>query len=290
MRTLGGVTDPVRIEIGGRPAAPLRAFVTAYTGFDLHGFPPGVHLGTPTHTLTAVMTFGDPLDIGLPAALSGTSGPYRSLVSGLMTRSVAIGHSGRQRGVKISLTPLGARVVFGVPARELTDTVLPLDDLLGDLRPELDDRIAAAATWPRRFRVLDDVLSRAVTRTLRTRTRVLDVRPEVAETWHRLVTADGGVRVSELANDLGWSRRHLSARFREEFGLTPRTLARILRFQRAVRLVAERDEPAWAEVSAEAGYADQAHLVRDWRDFTGHTPVSWLRGDVLVDGRPPAAG
>ena len=94
------------------------------------------------------------------------------------------------------------------------------------------------------------------------------------------------MRVGDLAHDLGCSRRHLTARFREEFGLTPKTLARILRLEQAVGLVAAAGAPAWAEVSAAAGYADQAHLVRDWRSFTGRTPSSWFDGDVLVDGRP----
>ncbi|MGV0852427.1 helix-turn-helix domain-containing protein [Mycolicibacterium phlei] len=285
---MGRVRDPVRIEIGGRPTAPLRPFVTAYTGFDLSGFEPGVHVGTPSHTLTAVLTFGEPLDVEVPPALSGSSGCYPAMASGLMTQAISIRHDGRQRGVKVAFSPLGARVVFGVPAGALANTVAPLPDVLGTLWPELESRIAGATTWPHRFRVLDDVLARAVARTLRTATRSLDVRPEVAETWHRLVASHGRVRVSDLAQDLGWSRRHLSARFREEFGLTPKTLARVLRFEHAVRLVSADAAPVWAEVSAAAGYADQAHLVRDWRSFTGRTPASWFTGDVLVDGRTHA--
>ena len=272
----------MRIEIGGRPAAPLRPFVTRYTGFDLSGFEPGVHVGMPSHTLTAVLTLGEPLEIDVPTGLNGSSGRYPSMASGLMTQAISITHAGPQRGVKVSFTPLGARVVYGVPAGALADTVVPLHEVLGcGLWPELESRIGEATTWPHRFRVLDDVLARAVAGTLRTRNRALEVRREVAEAWRRL----GQVQVSDLAHDLGFSRRHLSARFREEFGLTPKTLARVLRFEHAVRLVSAGGAPAWAEVSAAAGYADQAHLVRDWRSFTGRTPASWFDDDVLVDGR-----
>lgn len=288
MRTLCRVRDPVRIEIGGRPAAPLRPFVAGYTGFDLCGYRPGVHLGVPARTLTAVLTFGDPLDVEVPAALTGPSGCYPSMVSGLMTQAISIRHSGRQRGVKLSLTPLGARVLFGVPAATLANTVASLADVLAGLWPQLADRLAEATTWPQRFGGLDDVLARAAARTLRSDTRLLEVRPEVAATWNRLLASGGRERVGDIAGDLGWSRRHLSARFREEFGLTPRTLARILRFEHAVRLVSAAGVAAWAEVSAAAGYADQAHLVRDWKDFTGRTPTAWIAGDVLVDGHRPA--
>lgn len=284
----GLVTDPTRTEINGRPATPLRPFVTSYTGFDLRGFPPGVHLGTPTHTLTAVITFGAPLELGLPAEVRGAGGHYQSIASGLLTRSISIRHSGEQCGVKVSFTPLGARLVYGVPARDLADSVVPLAEVLAGFWPELEHRLAAASTWPQRFRLLDDVLVRATATTMRSRARTLAMRPEVAEAWRRLVETHGQLRVGELAHELGWSRRHLSAQFREEFGVTPKTLARVLRFDRAVRLVAARGPRAWADVSAEAGYADQAHLVRDWRDFTGHTPASWIDGDVLVDGRQHA--
>lgn len=276
--------DPARIEIGGHPAAPLRPFVTGYTGFDLRGFEPGVHVGMPSHTLTAVLTFGEPLEIDVPSGLSGTSGRYPSMASGLLAQSISIRHRGAQRGVKLSFTPLGARMVFGMPAGALANSVVPLSDVLADLWPELEDRLGAAATWPHRFRVLDDVLARAVARTMCA--GMFDVRPEVAAAWQRLVDLRGQVRVGDLAHDLGCSRRHLTARFREEFGLTPKTLARILRLEQAVGLVAAAGAPAWAEVSAAAGYADQAHLVRDWRSFTGRTPSSWFDGDVLVDGRP----
>lgn len=274
----------MRIEIGGRPAPPLRPFVTGYTGFDLSGFEPGVHAGLPSHTLTAVVTFGEPLEIDLPTGLSGASGRYASMASGLLAQAISIRHRGAQRGVKLAFTPLGARMVYGMPAGALANTVVPLSDVLADLWPELEDRLGAAVTWPQRFRVLDDLLARAVARTMRAGT--FDVRPEVAAAWRRLVDSHGQVRVSDLAHDLGCSRRHVSARFREEFGLTPKTLARILRFEHAVGLAAAAGAPAWAEVSAAAGYADQAHLVRDWRSFTGRTPASWFDGDVLVDGRP----
>ena len=112
----------------------------------------------------------------------------------------------------------------------------------------------------------------------------LGVRPEVAELWRRLVAARGQVQVGSVAAELGWSRRHLGERFRAEVGVTPKAFARILRFEHAHRLVRRPDPPSWAEVSARAGYADQAHMVRDWRAFTGRTPEAWRRGEMLPEG------
>lgn len=278
------MAGPTRTEVGAIPAPALRRFVTRYAGFELAGLPPGEHLGTPAHTLTAVITFGGPLEVRVPPPLQGTGGEYASIASGLTTRAVAIRHGGDQRGVKLSLTPVGARALYGLPAAQLADAVVPLDGVLGGLGRELQERLRAATTWPDRFHLLDELLARAVARTERTRTGALDVRPEVAASWRRLVETWGQVRVDTLARELGWSRRHLSARFRAEFGLAPKTLARILRFEHAHRLATGAATPSWAEVAAQAGYADQAHLVRDWRDFTGHTPAAWLGADLLADG------
>jgi AraC-like DNA-binding protein len=201
--------------------------------------------------------------------------------AGLRTRSVAIHHDGHQHGVKLSLTPRGARAVFGMPAAALADTLVPLDELLGPLGIELLDRVRAAGTWGARFGVLDELLARVVERGPGRGEAAFGVRPEVAEMWRRLVAARGQVRVGAVAAELGWSRRHLGERFRAEVGLTPKAVARVLRFEHAHRLATVPDPPSWAEVSASAGYADQAHLVRDWRAFTGRTPTAWRGGEVL---------
>jgi AraC-like DNA-binding protein len=108
------------------------------------------------------------------------------------------------------------------------------------------------------------------------------VRPEVAETWRRLVAARGCVQVGAVAGELGWSRRYLTERFRGEVGLSPKTFARVLRFEHAHELAAARDPLPWGDVAAVSGYADQAHLVRDWREFTGRSPTAWRRSEVLL--------
>lgn len=272
------------VEVHGRPAAPLRPFVTSYVGFRLDGFPAGVHLGLPHRGLTAVISLSAPLAVAeVPEGRATVDGGrFGSLCTGLRTRSVAIHHDGRQHGIRLSLTPLGARAIYGLPAAELAGTLVPLVDLLGPLGPELLDRLWAATTWRERFAVLDELLTRAVGRHVGD--GALAVRPEVAELWRRLVAARGQVRVGAVAAELGWSRRHLGERFRAEVGVTPKAFARIVRFEHAHRLASRQDPPSWAEVSAQAGYADQAHMVRDWRAFTGRTPEAWRRGEMLPEG------
>ncbi|TDB92753.1 AraC family transcriptional regulator [Micromonospora fluostatini] len=92
----------------------------------------------------------------------------------------------------------------------------------------------------------------------------------------------GSVGVGALADELGWSRRHLAATFRREVGLPPKVTARLLRFARAhAALTADRPPgtaaPGGAEVAARYGYSDQSHLIREFHEFAGVTPAALLR-------------
>ncbi|MCX4445026.1 helix-turn-helix domain-containing protein [Streptomyces sp. NBC_01789] len=263
---------------GARPAPALREYVDSYVGFDLRGFPAGVHRGPPSRALTAVISLSDPLEVAAGVDDGSPVTRFGSVAGGLMCRSVALHHDGRQRGVQVSLTPLGARAIYGMPAAELAHRLVPLDELLGALAVELVDRLRSATTWAARFTALDELLLRAVGRGDHAR----EVRPEVAEAWRCLVAARGCVQVGAVAAELGWSRRYLTERFLGEVGLPPKTLARVLRFEHAHELAAARDPLPWSDVAAVSGYADQAHLVRDWREFTGRPPTAWRRGEVLL--------
>jgi AraC-like DNA-binding protein len=92
--------------------------------------------------------------------------------------------------------------------------------------------------------------------------------------WSRLRESHGRTAVGALAEELGWSRRRLVARFREEIGLPPKAVARLLRFEHALELV-DRGAP-WAEVAFNAGYYDQSHLINEFRSITGITPVEYV--------------
>jgi len=85
-----------------------------------------------------------------------------------------------------------------------------------------------------------------------------------------------GASIRDLAEDLGLSGRHLGRVFAERVGLGPKALHRVLRFQRVIGAVESVAPPSWAAVAAACGYFDQAHLIRDFRRFTGITPTTYL--------------
>jgi AraC-like DNA-binding protein len=107
----------------------------------------------------------------------------------------------------------------------------------------------------------------------------------------RLWQSGGRARIESLATEIGCSRRYLHARFREQVGLAPKTVARLIRFG-AVRRRIERTPARWADVAYDCGYADQAHLNRDFRELAGTTPTDFVSrllpgyGGVMGDGVP----
>ncbi|MGY2001471.1 helix-turn-helix domain-containing protein [Blastococcus sp. SYSU DS1024] len=259
-----------------RPHPALRPFVAAVLGYRHEGFPPGEHLGLPSPWLTVVLTLDDPLEIAAHPDPAQPPGRFDALVGGLHTRPARIVHPGRQAGIQLSLTPLGARALLGVPAGALASVDLALADLLGPVGEELLARVRAADGWAARFAALDHGLLR--------RLRDGDAGPvEVAEAW-RLTTAGGGLlRVSQVADRVGWSTRHLEQRFRAETGLGPKEAARVVRFDRARRALAGRVArglaPDLAGLAVATGYSDQAHLTREWRAFSGLAPTRWLAAE-----------
>jgi len=111
-------------------------------------------------------------------------------------------------------------------------------------------------------------------------------RAAVARALARLTR---GVAVQEVASDVGYSRRRLSTLVREECGLTPKEYQRVARFEASRELVERRP---LAEVAARCGYADQAHLTREWTALAGCAPTTWLREEFPFvqdpDGTAPA--
>jgi AraC-like DNA-binding protein len=106
-------------------------------------------------------------------------------------------------------------------------------------------------------------------------------RPETTEAWRQLVVTDGRIDVRGLAAQVGWSRRHLTDQFTAEFGFGPKEMARVLRFERSKQLFLRPDHATLASIAAECGYADQAHMARDWRAFAGASPTQWMAAEQL---------
>jgi AraC-like DNA-binding protein len=215
-------------------------------------------------TVPLVISFAEPFAIGLGKDPSDND-RFASFAAGLYAGPVVIESFGGACCVQVNFTPLGARRFFGLPMSELTDRMVGLDDVLGLEGIALRERLGNARDWSARFAIVEAFVATRLT-------EARETQAEIAWAYERIVVSGGRIRVSSLADRLGWSRKQLLGKFSNAIGVGPKTLSRIVRFNRALGL-SRQDKSDWADIAADCGYADQAHLVREFRDLAGETPT-----------------
>ena len=261
-----------------RPAPALCPFVRQYEGYTEEATHFGWRLEVPSRDVALIINFGPAFRVIGPRE-SAAPRAFGSFVAGLHDAHALVASTGPSDCLQVDFTPLGAHRFFGVPMVELAGRTVALDDLLGAAAARLVARLRAAPTWEARFALLDRIIAARLDRAARPDERL-------AWCWGRLAATGGALAIADLATAVGWSERHLIARFREGLGLPLKTLARVLRFNRAVRLVARAEGPPdWIALAHLCGYYDQAHLIRDFRRFSGSTPGAFARRQI-----PGAAG
>lgn len=274
-----GMSTAASDDLTRSPHPRLRPFVGDYVGYDISGVPAGTHLGLPSGTLTFIVAIDQPLQQYIPESDAVES--FDVLLAGLHLWPTLIAHNGAMSGIQINFTPFAPRAFFTTAAVEFAHHSVELRDIAGPIAAELHERVNAAPTWSKRFDAIDDVLVRAIHDDVGPRPR-----PEVVESWRQIARSHGGLPVSLVADEVGWSRRHLNEQFRAEFGIGPKEAARVIRFDRARRAISA-GKSTLAEVAADCGYTDQSHLNRDFRLLTGTNPTGWLDGDPIA--RRPGA-
>ncbi len=200
--------------------------------------------------------------------------PSRFVV-GQMTQPVLVSPTGSVRLLGIRFSPGGALPFLPTAPGELTNRIEPLADVAGTLDREISSRLYDARDLPEMIGIIETLLS---ARMNAKRERGASLHKAIS----RIVSSGGQTSIDRLASDLGISGRQLERRFIIEVGLGPKMLCRILRFQQVFRAV-EREDQNWARIAADCGYHDQAHLIRDFRQFAGQTP------SVLLDHFTPFA-
>ena len=196
--------------------------------------------------------------------------------SGQQQRFLDVDATGSSAILGVRFQPLGAWQVLGIPQHELAEQVLELDAVLGDgiraLRAELLDTEDPAQ---RLLRFEAWLLQRAEARG----------EPHYAVRWalRRMRETHGQVEVQALAAELGYSRKHLAQLFQREAGLTPKALARVLRFSHALSKLRETSAPQWDALAQDCGYYDQSHLIREFQALAGHAPTEFLRHAAFDD-------
>jgi AraC-like DNA-binding protein len=271
--------EAVDEQVTSIPAPGLRSLIAGYTGYRQAGLAPARHRGMPSPYLTVIFTLDEPLTIARHPDPAQPPEQYDTLTGGLHTAPALITHDGWQSGIQLAVSPLAARALLGLPAGELAGLDVDGAAVLGPLASQIQQRLQAAASWPDRFAVLDELLLARVGPG-QASSDCPGVREEVGHVWRRLLAAGGRGPVAGVAAETGWSDRHLRSQFRAETGLTPKAAARVIRFDRArlrlLRQVRAGARPSLADLAVTCGYYDQAHLDREFGALAGCPPTTWL--------------
>jgi AraC-like DNA-binding protein len=259
--------DAPPLFIHRQPGPALSGAVARMCGYEEYGRRLVGKVETAALLVPLVISFGAPFQIAL-GRRPGPGEDYRSFTSGLFPGHVVIDSTGHAACIQIDFTPLGAYRFFGLPMREISERMVKLDDLADRELALLRRRLEDTPDWTTRL----DLAEAFVADRLR---RGPAVSRAVASAYRELAFCHGNIRISAVAGRLDWSRKHLSQRFREEIGIAPKALARMLRFNRLLDLAALSPRPDWAGLATECGYADQAHLTREFADFAGTSPMRW---------------
>lgn len=257
------------------PPPELAAYVREYVGWWERAAQPIVRRELPTDLVPVIVSFGSPIRVFDAGADSGGS-QLQSFTTGVYDRFVLVGTGLESGGLQVNLTFLGARLFLGRPLGALVNSSVPLTDLFGRAAAHLADELQSAPGWPERFAILDRELV----------ARMREARrpsPVVLRASHRLLASGGSVPISVLLAEVGCSQKHLIAQFRSEIGLTPKRLARVLRFGRAIeRLKSGRVD--LAALALDCGYYDQPHFDRDFKAFAGVSPSALLATALAAGG------
>lgn len=252
------------------PAPPLAAIVRCYwllagSASAVGGMDSPAEAALPDGSPELIFNLADPFE-EVDAGGVGRPQPPIMLV-GQITRPMVVRPTAGIDMVAVRFEAHGASLLHD-RLQQLTGRSIDAATLLDGALVPVAAALAEATSIERRVALLDDALMRLATR------RPLP-DPRVAAAVRCIRACHGAVDVDAVARDHALSPRSLQRLFGAQVGITPKLLARIVRFQRV--FVAWRDDPrSLARVAAECGYYDQSHLVRDFRDFAGAPPAGFL--------------
>lgn len=261
------VDSAALIHIEHPPAPPLRRFVRCLWLLESPaGAPsPPADRVLPDGCVEAVVHFHDTFERDEPGG--GTTRNTCALVGQIRT-SLLLRPLGRVGVLGIRFEPAGAGLLLRQTMRDLAGRSAVLGDVLGATADALAGAVACARTPRARIAAAEAIL--------RPLAASASARRSLAEEASAALAGSFGMRsLSDVCEELGAAGRRLERRFLDEVGIPPKSLARILRFQSAVRLLRAHPALPLAHVAADAGYCDQAHLTRDFTEFAGEPPGRW---------------
>lgn len=249
------------------PGPPLDGLIDDL--YYLEETPPYARLMLPpAPAALLIVNLGAPFRIRAGADLAPAEYADGCVVT-MPTRAWNFGYPQQTRSVGVHFKPWGLAPFLPVPAAELCDQPVTLEQVWGrSAVAELRDRLATADGPHEMLTLLEEELRRR----LRETTGLGLVR----QASNVIAATSGAVAIGDLTAAAGVSSTHMAHRFKQLIGVTPKRLARTYRFTATVFSINPAEPVDWGDLAADAGYSDQAHFNHEFREFTGLTPTQYL--------------
>lgn len=196
----------------------------------------------------------------------------RSIIAGQMRNCAVIEPSGRIDLFGVRFQHAGASPFFTLPLNELTNNIVDLEFVWGRDGREIEEMINEAQTAELRVRIIEDALVSALSRNA--------ASDSIVETASRMIVENAGlVAIDKISDAIGVNGRRLERRFQQNLGLSPKRFSRIIRFQNFLGAVRNESTLSILDTALSFGYYDQAHLIREFREFSGKTPLGFFENE-----------
>ena len=251
------------------PPPPLDAFVAMVWASRSEPRPHGLERVLPTGGAQLIVNLKedetrlyDPERPHEPAVTAG------AVLSSAQTRYQVIDTSEQEYVAGVAFKPGGSALFMPMPAHDVSDIDVPLDAIWGRARTvRLREQLLASRTLDAMLDVLDAALCESWTRR--------NPHPAVSYALDAFDHAPQAISVAAVTQRVGLSAKRFIERFKAEVGITPKRYCRVHRFQRALAEMDRGGQVEWTSVALDCGYFDQAHFIRDFREFSGITPTAY---------------
>jgi AraC-like DNA-binding protein len=199
----------------------------------------------------------------------------RSFVFGQITKYIEIAPAGVSGIVSARFLPEGLMPFLTIPVSSLEDKAVSIDDVFGEKGKALEEQVLAAIDNLQRIKLIEDfLLSRlADQQTIDTITKAC---VEV------IFQSQGQLAVVKLAGKMNINRRNMERKFTSAIGMSPKQLSRVVRLQATLKMLEQKKFSSLTSLAYENGYYDQAHFIRDFKEFTGISPKLFFADNLKL--------
>ena len=199
----------------------------------------------------------------------------RCFVIGQLTKPLEVEPTGETGTFFVRFHPYGFLPFTTIPIKDMENTAVPLEMLFGEEGRRIGQRILHAPSTSARINLIETFLLSRLTHT-----ETID--HIVKSTVEAILTANGQLSVDQLSKQTNINRRQLVRKFSTTIGLSPKQLSKTIRLQAMLKILLSRKSTRLIALAYEGEYYDQAHFIRDFREFTGLTPKEFYGDDLKM--------